>query len=63
MPVTLSAMTKRTDIRLLIALVAAFIVWRISVELMPILLALVLGLAAGGVAWLATRPRIAPPAP
>lgn len=56
-------MTKRTDIRLLIALVAAFIVWRISVELMPILLALVLGLAAGGVAWLATRPRIAPPAP
>lgn len=57
-----SPVTQRTDVRLLITLGAFFIIWRIGVELMPIPVALIVGLVAGGVAWLVTRPKPAPPA-
>lgn len=46
--------TKRTDVRALITVVAAFAVWRIGVELIPMAIALVLALGAAAAVWFAT---------
>lgn len=47
----------RREVRALVAAALGFVVWRIAVELVPIPVALVLGLAVGGATWLLTAPR------
>lgn len=50
----------KTHTRAPVAAAVGFVVWRISVELMPILVALALGLIAAGAAWTLTAPRTTP---
>lgn len=44
-------------VRLLIAVVAGFVVWRVGVEVLPVLVALLLALAAGAAGWMLTGRR------
>jgi len=51
---TMKPVSRRTDVRLIAALLIGFVVYRIGVELIGPAVAVAVGLAAAGATWLLT---------